>query len=145
MYLCHSVAAIYCIWKRIFDFTNNCYVYQMSVALFKYMVIVNISGIILCDNVDVINICDHISLIYWDRVAHMRVSKPNNPWFRYSPAAWSAPSHYLTHRWYIAIWTLGNKLKWNNNGNSNIFIYENTFEIVVCQRAIILCHPHCVN
>ena len=32
----------------------------------------------------------------------------------------------------IVNWTLRNKLQWNLNGNSNIFIHENAFESVVC-------------
>ena len=47
------------------------------------------------------------------------------------------PSHYLNHCWNIVNWTLGNKLQWNFNRNSNIFIKENTFENVVCEMASI--------
>ena len=36
-----------------------------------------------------------------------------------------APSHYLNQRWNIFNWTLGNKLQWNRNQNSYIFIQEN--------------------
>ena len=49
--------------------------------------------------------------------------------------AWTAPSHHLNQRWNIVNWTLGNKLQWNFNRNSNIFIEENTFENVVCEMA----------
>ena len=44
--------------------------------------------------------------------------------------AYSAPIHYLNH----CHWTLWNKLQWNFNQNSNIFIQENAFEHVVCGR-----------
>ena len=42
-------------------------------------------------------------------------------------------------------WTLRNKLQWNLNRNSNIFIWENAFERVVCETASILSRPQCVN
>ena len=47
--------------------------------------------------------------------------------------------------WNIVNWTLGNKLQWNFNRKSNIFIEENTFENVVCEMASILSRPQCVN
>ena len=37
----------------------------------------------------------------------------------------------------IVIWILENKLQWNFNRNSNIFIQENAFENVVCEMASI--------
>ena len=48
-----------------------------------------------------------------------------------------APSHYLNQCWNVVNWTLGNKLQWNFNRNSNIFIQENAFENVVCEMASI--------
>ena len=56
-----------------------------------------------------------------------------------------APSHYLDQCWIIVNWTLGNRLQWNLNWNSSIFIQENTFESVVCEMAAILSRPQCVN
>ena len=38
-----------------------------------------------------------------------------------------------------------NKLQWNSNQNSNIFIQENAFEYVVCDMAAILSRPQWVN
>ena len=38
-----------------------------------------------------------------------------------------------------------NKLQWNFNRNSNIFIQENAFESVVCEMAAMLSRPQCVN
>ena len=35
-----------------------------------------------------------------------------------------------------------NKLQWNFNRNSNIFIQENTFESLVCEMAAMLTLPH---
>ena len=47
--------------------------------------------------------------------------------------------------WNIVNWTLRNKLHWNFNRNSNIFIQENALESVVCEMATILSRPQCVN
>ena len=56
-----------------------------------------------------------------------------------------APNHYLNQWWNIVNWTLRNKLQWNFNRNSNIFIQENALENVVCEMASILSLPQCVN
>ena len=55
------------------------------------------------------------------------------------------PSHYLNQYWNIVSWTLRNKLKWNFNWNSNIFIHENALQNGVCEMASILSRPQCVN
>ena len=57
----------------------------------------------------------------------------------------NAPSHYLTQCLNIVKWTLRNKLQWNFNRNSYIFIKENVFENVVCDMAAILSRPQCDN
>ena len=54
-------------------------------------------------------------------------------------------SHYLNECWNIVNWTLGNKLQWNFNQNSYIFIQENVFENVVWKMAAILSQPQCVE
>ena len=69
----------------------------------------------------------------------------NHHWFRQWLVAWSAPSHFLNQCWDIVNWTLRNKLQWNFNRYSNIFIQENAFENGVCERASILSRPQCVN
>ena len=66
-------------------------------------------------------------------------------WFRQWLVAWLVPSHYLNQCWNIVNWTLRNKLQWNFNRNSNIFIQENTFENVVWKIAAILSLPQCIN
>ena len=53
--------------------------------------------------------------------------------------------HWFRQCWNIVNWTLRNKLQWNLNQNSNIFIQENTLESVVCETAAILSRPQCVN
>ena len=40
----------------------------------------------------------------------------------------SAPSHHLNQCWNFVYWTRRNKLQWNFNRNSNIFIKENVFQ-----------------
>ena len=45
----------------------------------------------------------------------------------------------------VVNWTLKNKLQWNSNLNSYIFIQENASENVVCEIAPILSWPQCVN
>ena len=52
-------------------------------------------------------------------------------WSRLWLVAWLAPSHYLNQCWNIVNWNL-NKLQYNLNQNSYIFIQENMFESVVC-------------
>ena len=59
--------------------------------------------------------------------------------------AWMAPSHYLNQCWNIVNWTLGNKIRWNFNQNSNIFIEENMFENAVCKMLFISSRPQCVK
>ena len=47
--------------------------------------------------------------------------------------------------WNIVNWTLRNKLQWNLNQNSSIFIQENLFEDVAWKMAVILSQPQCVD
>ena len=58
-------------------------------------------------------------------------------WFKQWLVVWSAPSHYLNQSWNIVNWILRNKLQWNLNRNSYIFIQENAFENVVWKMAAI--------
>ena len=69
----------------------------------------------------------------------------NHHCFRKWLVAWTAPSHFLNQCWNIVNWTLWNKFQWIFNRNSNIFIYENEFESVVCEMAAILSRPQCVK
>ena len=64
------------------------------------------------------------SLTHWGRVMHICVSKLS---------AWTAPSHYLNQCWNIVNWTFRNKLQWNFNRNSNIFIKENVSSYTLAQ------------
>ena len=59
-------------------------------------------------------------------VAYMRQSGQH--WFRWWLVAYSAPSHSLNQCWLIVNWTLRNKLRWNSNQNTEVFIHENASE-----------------
>ena len=51
----------------------------------------------------------------------------------------------LKQCWNIVNWTPGNRIQWNLNRNSYIFIQENALENVVWKMAAILSRPQCVN
>ena len=55
------------------------------------------------------------------------------------------PSHYLNLWWNIVNLILRNKLQWNVNRKSYIFIQENRFENVVGEIGAILSRPQCVK
>ena len=57
--------------------------------------------------------------------------------------AWRQPGDNAVQN--IVNLTLRNKLRWNVNQNSYIFIQENAFESGVCEMAAILSRPQCVN
>ena len=54
-------------------------------------------------------------------------------------------SHYLNQCGNIVNWTLRNKLQWNFDRNSYIFIQENAFDNVVWKMAAILSWTQCVK
>ena len=76
-------------------------------------------------------------LTHWDQVTHICVIELGHHWFRQWLVVCLAPSHYLDQCWKIFNWTFRNKLQWNFNRNSNIFIQEVAFENVVCKIASI--------
>ena len=47
-----------------------------------------------------------------------------------------SPHHYLNICWLFVNWTLRNKLQWNLNQNTKLFIQENAFVNVVCELAV---------
>ena len=73
------------------------------------------------------------------------VSESGQHWFRYWVVVRMAPSHYLNQCCLIVNWTLRNKIQWNFNGNTKLFIDENTFENIVCEMAAILSRGRWVN
>ena len=78
-------------------------------------------------------------------MSHICVVELGHHWFRYWLVACSAPSHYLNQCWNSVNWTFRNKLQWNFNRISNIFIQEIAFESFVCKMASILSQPQWVN
>ena len=52
--------------------------------------------------------------------------------------SYSAPSHYLNQCWVIVNWTLKNKLPWNFNQNTKLFIHKNASANIFCKLAAIL-------
>ena len=90
-------------------------------------------------------------LLQWDLLNSLKLSDAfmhwtNQHWFRqWLVVEQLAPSHYLNQCWDIINRTLRNKLQWNFNQNSYIFIQENAFENAVWKMAAILFQPHCVK
>ena len=79
-------------------------------------------------------------------MTHICVSnQTNHHWFRWWLADWPAPSHNLNQCWNIVNLTHRNKLQWNLNWNSYIFIQENAFKNVIWKMAAILSRPQCVK
>ena len=92
------------------------------------------------------NISQLISLTHWGRRTHICVSEitiidSDNGLY----VAWPAPTHYLNQCWNIVNSNIRNKLQCNLKRNSCIFIRENAFENVVCEKASILSRPQCVK
>ena len=82
-------------------------------------------------------------LTHWGRVTHIFVNKTI-----------IGPDNGLSADWRQAIiwtdegninWALRNKLQWNYNQNSCIFIQENVLENVAWEMSAIFCRPQCVN
>ena len=87
---------------------------------------------ILCEIV--IYIIDY-DTYHWGRVMHICVSK----------LTIIDSDNHLNQCWNIVNCTLRNKLQWNFNWNSNMFIQENALENVVCEMASILSWPQCLE
>ena len=69
---------------------------------------------------------------------HICVSQSDQHWFRKWLVAYSTPSHYLIQCCVIVNWTLRDKLKWDFDQNTKIFIHENAYENIVCEITAIL-------
>ena len=104
----------------------------------------------ICSN----NTSIHCIIHYYCHV-ETTTSKLISPWCRVSElgqhcfgwwlVACSAPSHYLNQYCLIANWTLRNKLQWNLNHNTKLFIHENAFKYIVCEMTTILSGWRWVN
>ena len=55
------------------------------------------------------------------------------------------PSQYVNQCWVIVNWTLRNKLYWNFDQNTKLFIHENAFENIVYEMAAILSRERWIN
>ena len=84
-------------------------------------------------------------LTHLPQVPHICFIESGQHWFRQWLVAYSAPSHYLNQCWVIVNWTLRNRLQWNFNQNTKLFIHENASENIVCEMATILCRGRWVN
>ena len=76
---------------------------------------------------------------------HICISESGQHWLRKWLVAFSAPSHYLNQCLVIVHWNLRNKLQWNFNQNTKLFIRENAFENIICEKAAILSRGRWVN
>ena len=76
-------------------------------------------------------------LTHWGQVMHICVSKLTIIGSDNGLSPGRRQAIYLNQCGNIVNWTLRNKLQWNFNQNSNIFIQENAPESVVCEMAAI--------
>ena len=77
--------------------------------------------------------------------SHICASQLSHHWFRWWLVTYLVPSHYINQWQFIVNWTIWNKLQWNFNQNTKIFITEKSFENIVCKMATILSRPHSVR
>ena len=80
-------------------------------------------------------------LTHLDRVTHICVSKLT---IIDSEMACHR-RHYLNQCWNIVNSTSRNKILWNLNRNSYVFIQDNAFENIVCKMVAISSRPQCVS
>ena len=85
------------------------------------------------------------ALTHWGRVTHICVSDLTSIGSDNGLSPGRRQAIIRTKCWNIVNKTLRNKLQWIFSRNSNIFIQENAFESVVCERAAILSRPQWVN
>ena len=109
-------------------FSNLCILIRNSPTFIPY------------DPVTIVSVKTHLPL-----VPDICVSESGQHWFRYGLVAYSAPSHYLNQFWILVNWTLRNKLRWNFNQNTKLYIHENASENIVCETSTILSRGKRVN
>ena len=68
---------------------------------------------------------------YLPLVPHIWLSEFRQHWFRWWIVAYAEQSHYLYQVWFIVNYTIRNKLQWNFNQNTNLFIHENASKNIV--------------
>ena len=76
-------------------------------------------------------------LIHLPLVPRLCVSESGKRWFRLRLVAYLAPYHYLNQCWVIVNWTLKNKVQWDSNQITKLFIHENASEDVICEMAAV--------
>ena len=86
-----------------------------------------------------------LDLTHWGRVTLICVSRLDNPCFRLYLVAYSGPSHYLNQWWHIVNYALRNTFWCNIIWNSKVFIQEDAFGNIVCEKVGILSRPQCVK
>ena len=69
---------------------------------------------------------------------HLYVNELGHHWSRLWLVACSAPTYYLNQCWLIVNCLLRNKIRWNSNQHTKLFIHKNSFKSVVCEMAVIL-------
>ena len=84
-------------------------------------------------------------LTHWGRVMHICVSNLITTGSVNGLLPGRHQDITLTNAGIFYNWTLRNKIQWNFNRNSNIFIEENAFENIFCEMTAILSRPQCVN
>ena len=100
----------------------------------------------LCHDVIVTPLSMLLFIMFWcvnslrSSDAYMRQNKYYH-WFSQWLGSWSAPSHYLNQYWNIVNSKLRDKLQWDLQQNSCIFIPKSAFQNVVCEMAAILSRP----
>ena len=84
-------------------------------------------------------------ITHWGRVTHICVGNLTSIGSYNGLSPGRRQAIIWTNAGIFVNWTLGNKLRWNFNQNSNIFFQENPFENVVWNIAAILSRPQCDN
>ena len=73
------------------------------------------------------------------------ISELSHHWFRLWLGTFSVPSHYKNQRWCIVSRVPWNKLQWNANQNTKIFVKDIHLKISACSAVAILCRSQCDN
>ena len=123
------------ICKHIYKITMGCQ--GASIIYLSHM-----TNGIFCENWVNIIAADAL-LTHLPLVPHRCIRELTHLWWWL--VAWSTPSHYLNQCWHIVNWTLRNKLQWNSNQNTKLFIHENAFQNVIWEMAAILFRRRWVN
>ena len=128
------------IWLFLYTWTN--WIYSILLKVFPWFML--LCFVVVQDYF--IGTGAIISLTHWGCVTHICIGKLNIIGSDNGLSHGRRQAIIRTNAgWNIVNKTLRNKLQWNFNRNSNIFIQENAFESVVCKKAAILSRPECVN